>query len=241
MTGSFTETLDKVRLPMVEIFQTVEGEGRMAGYPTTFVRVYNCNLRCTWCDTLYSYAPEKPAFTASIREIVERVKELGHGVICLTGGEPLMHGDKSLALLYHLAQIEEVWDIHIETNGAIDLEPFNRLRMEDQNVGRKARFVMDYKLPASGETEKMCLPNFARLEDRDEVKFVVGSVEDFEHGIQILADYPTRATALFSPVWETMTPDKLVNLLLEARPQNGRARLNLQIHKVIWDPELRGV
>jgi 7-carboxy-7-deazaguanine synthase len=232
---------DTVKLPMVELFETVEGEGKMTGYLTTFVRVYNCNLRCTWCDTPYSYAPEKPAFTISIREIVERASAFGHGVICLTGGEPLMHGEKSLALLYYLAQLSFVWDIHIETNGAIDLQPFVDLRRQDAATGAKARFVMDYKLPASGETDKMCMTNFALLEERDEVKFVVGSEADFFHAIEVLKQYPTRATALFSPVWETMPPAELVRLLLTHRPQRGRARLNMQLHKVIWDPEMRGV
>ncbi|WP_027415096.1 7-carboxy-7-deazaguanine synthase QueE [Aneurinibacillus terranovensis] len=231
----------KLRIPMVEVFETVEGEGRMAGYPTTFVRVFNCNLRCTWCDTTYSYAPEKPAFTVSIEEIVQRAAVFKHGVICLTGGEPLMHGEKSAALLYYLAQLDYVWDIHIETNGAIPLEPFIALRRQDEQVGRKARFVMDYKLPASGETEKMHLPNFELLEEQDEVKFVVANELDFTEALRVLEQYPTRATALFSPVWETMPPADLVKLILSARPQNGRARLNMQIHKIIWDPQMRGV
>ncbi|GED14205.1 7-carboxy-7-deazaguanine synthase QueE [Aneurinibacillus migulanus] len=229
------------KLPMVELFETVEGEGRMAGYPTTFVRVFNCNLRCTWCDTPYSYAPEKAAFTASIEEIVEQTASYGHGVICLTGGEPLMHGLKSQALVYHLSQLPTVWDIHIETNGAINLMPFSLLRERDGSMGRKVRFVMDYKLPASGETAKMHLSNFSILEPQDEVKFVVGDEADFFHALDILTRYPTRATALFSPVWETMPPADLVTLILRHRPQEGKARLNMQIHKVIWDPEARGV
>jgi 7-carboxy-7-deazaguanine synthase len=236
-----TELHKELKLPMVELFETVEGEGKMAGYPTTFVRVFNCNLRCTWCDTPYSYAPDKPAFTASIKDIVERVQTYGHGVICLTGGEPLMHGDKSLALVYHLAKLPEVWDIHIETNGAIDLQPFAALREQEHVVNKKVRFVMDYKLPASGETAKMYMPNFSLLGVGDEVKFVVGNEDDFFHALDILKRYPTEATALFSPVWETMPPADLVQLLLHHRPQEGRARLNMQIHKVIWDPEARGV
>ncbi|AMA73881.1 radical SAM protein [Aneurinibacillus thermoaerophilus] len=230
-----------LKVPMVELFETVEGEGRMAGYPTVFIRIFHCNLRCTWCDTTYSYAPEKPAFTASICEIVDRVSAYGHGVVCLTGGEPLMHGVKSLALVYHLARIPHVWDIHIETNGAIDLQPFQALREREKEVREKVRFVMDYKLPASGETERMHVPNLALLEERDEVKFVVGNEADFMYALDVLKRHPTRATALFSPVWETMPPADLVSFLLKYRPQEGRARLNMQIHKVIWDPEARGV
>ncbi|MED0670475.1 radical SAM protein [Aneurinibacillus aneurinilyticus] len=230
-----------LKLPMVELFETVEGEGRMAGYPTTFVRVFNCNLRCTWCDTPYSYAPEKAAFITSIAEIVERTVSYGHGVICLTGGEPLMHGVKSQSLIYHLSQLPTVWDIHIETNGAIDLMPFSSLREQDRSMGSKVRFVMDYKLPTSGETAKMHLENFFILGPQDEVKFVVGDEADFFHALNILGQHPTQATALFSPVWETMSPADLAALILRYRPQEGRARLNMQIHKVIWDPETRGV
>lgn len=229
------------KLPMVELFETVEGEGKMAGYPTTFVRVFNCNLRCTWCDTPYSYAPEKAAFTASIEEIVRQVQAYGHGVVCLTGGEPLMHGTKSLALAYQLARLSEIWDIHIETNGAIDLLPFCELREQEHSVGGKVRFVMDYKLPASGETAKMHLANFALLASQDEVKFVVGDEDDFLHALMILERYPTKATVLFSPVWETLPPARLVELMLQHRPMQGRARINMQLHKVIWDPEARGV
>ncbi|WP_047154428.1 7-carboxy-7-deazaguanine synthase QueE [Aneurinibacillus tyrosinisolvens] len=237
-TASFTADL---RLPMVEIFETVEGEGKMAGYPATFVRVFNCNLRCTWCDTKYSYAPEKPAFTESISCILDKVQEYGNGVICLTGGEPLMHGDRSLALVYYLAQLENVWDIHIETNGAVDLRPFLSLCEQDGQVNQKVRFVMDYKLPGSGETDKMHLPNLQMLREQDELKFVVRDTEDFLFALGTLEKHPTKAAVLFSPVWETMPPAKLVALLLHHRPQQGKARLNMQIHKVIWDPEMRGV
>lgn len=229
------------KLPMVELFETVEGEGKMAGYPTTFVRLFNCNLRCTWCDTPYSYAPERPAFTATIEEITHRVQTYGHGVVCLTGGEPLMHGVKSLALTYQLALLPDVWDVHIETNGAIDLLPFCELRRQAPAVDDKVRFVMDYKLPASGETNRMHLPNFSLLAPQDEVKFVVGSEADFLHALEVLTRYPTEAAVLFSPVWETMPPARLVELMLQHRPQQGKARINMQLHKVIWDPEARGV
>ena len=142
------------KLPMVELFETVEGEGRMAGYPTTFVRVFNCNLRCTWCDTPYSYAPEKAAFTASIEEIVEQTASYGHGVICLTGGEPLMHGLKSQALVYHLSQLPTVWDIHIETNGAINLMPFSLLRERDGSMGRTAPYRISEIIQSTNQQQQ---------------------------------------------------------------------------------------
>lgn len=94
-----------MKLPMVEIFETVEGEGLKAGFLTTFVRLFNCNLRCVWCDTKYSYAPHTPEFYATIAEVAEKTKALGNPSVCLTGGEPLMHGAKSLALILSLIHI----------------------------------------------------------------------------------------------------------------------------------------
>ncbi|MGC5327333.1 7-carboxy-7-deazaguanine synthase QueE [Brevibacillus sp. SYSU BS000544] len=227
------------KLPMVEIFQTVEGEGTRAGFPTTFVRIYNCNLRCTWCDTVYSYAPHPPEFMATIQEIVQQVEELGNHYVCLTGGEPLMHGEKSLALVEALSQIDAVIDIHIETNGAIDLTDFVALRSSNSSIKNKVRFIMDYKLPGSGEMERMIEGNLELLEPQDELKFVVADDTDFTVACQVLDQYQPQALALFSPVWETMPPAKLVDKIL----QSGRKgiKLNLQIHKVIWHPEMRGV
>lgn len=168
-----------MKLPMVEIFETVEGEGLRAGFPTTFVRVFHCNLRCTWCDTTYSYAPSKPEFYATIEEIVQKVAEFGNVNVCLTGGEPLMHGEKSLKLIEELANVSFIEDIHIETNGAIPLQPFVTLRNENENVGKKMRFIMDYKLPASGEMAKMVEENFDLLDDQDEIKFVIQDRQDY--------------------------------------------------------------
>ncbi len=227
------------KLPMVEIFETVEGEGTRAGFVTTFVRLYNCNLRCTWCDTVYSYAPHPPEFMATIQEIKEQVERLGNHYVCLTGGEPLMHGGKSLALIEALSSIPAVTDIHIETNGAIDLASFAALRSADPLVNRKVRFIMDYKLPASGEMERMIHGNLALLEPQDELKFVIADDRDFAIACEVLDQYQPAALALFSPVWETMPPARLVEKILAS----GRKtiKLNLQIHKVIWHPDTRGV
>ena len=88
--------MSSARLPLVEIFETVEGEGTGAGFPTVFVRLYGCNLRCVWCDTPYSYAPAKPERTLTIAEIVDEVRKYGARRICLTGGEPLLYGSGPL-------------------------------------------------------------------------------------------------------------------------------------------------
>jgi 7-carboxy-7-deazaguanine synthase len=224
-----------IRLPMVEIFETVEGEGMRAGFPTVFVRLFGCNLRCVWCDTKYSYPPAEAEFTMTVGEIANQVEERYRAEhICLTGGEPLLYGSRSAELLKALCAIGRIKDVHVETNGAIDLAPFlSEVRSE------KARYIMDYKLPDSGENEAMVHGNFALLRPLDEVKFVIASDRDFDAAVETLRAYPTAAQPLFSPVWETMPPARLVEKLLAA----GLAgvKLNMQLHKIIWDPNKRGV
>jgi 7-carboxy-7-deazaguanine synthase len=227
------------KLPMVEIFQTVEGEGTRAGFPTTFVRLFNCNLRCTWCDTPYSYAPSKPEYFARVSEIVKEVKKFPHRFICLTGGEPLMHGYKSERLIEALAEIDHIEDIHIETNGAIHLKPFAELRQNHEAARQKVRFILDYKLPGSGENKRMIDENFDCLNDDDEVKFVIAGEEDFKVAKEVVQTKMKKGIPLFSPVWESMEPAKLVDLIL--KHQLTQVKLSLQMHKMIWDPDLRGV
>lgn len=241
MTVSGQEALTRRdwRLPMVEIFQTVEGEGTKAGFPTTFVRVYNCNLRCSWCDTTYSYAPNKPEFYATIGDIAQQVETFGNRYVCLTGGEPLMHGEKSLALVEELSRVTCVQDVHIETNGAIYLGPFAEWRRKHPDLGQKVRFVMDWKLPASGETDKMIAQNLSILERQDELKFVIGDDEDFRVACEVLERHQPEAQALFSPVWETMPPARLVEKVLAAGLKD--VKINMQLHKIIWHPDTRGV
>lgn len=229
------QELRSVRLPMVEIFETVEGEGTRAGFPTVFVRLFGCNLRCVWCDTKYSYPPAEAEFTMTVEEIAARVEgEYKAEYICMTGGEPLLYGSRSAALLEALCAIERIKDVHVETNGAIDLAPFLR-----DIRSAKARYIMDYKLPDSGENDAMLHANFELLRPQDEVKFVIASDADFDYAVKVLNDYPTKALALFSPVWESMPPAKLVEKMLAAGLTG--VKLNMQLHKIIWDPAQRGV
>ncbi|TLS37294.1 7-carboxy-7-deazaguanine synthase QueE [Pseudalkalibacillus caeni] len=233
------ESYKSWELPMVEIFETVEGEGTKAGFPTVFVRVFHCNLRCSWCDTPYSYAPEKAEYTASIEEIIEKIKGFNSRNICFTGGEPLIHREKSAALIDAMTQLPHIDDIHIETNGAIDLKPFAELRDNNFLWKKKVRFVMDYKLPDSGEQHRMLHGNFGVLSEGDEIKFVIGSDEDFNIAKEIKETYHEKGQVLFSPVWETMPPRKLVEKILSAGLSD--VKLSMQIHKVIWHPDERGV
>jgi 7-carboxy-7-deazaguanine synthase len=226
--------MEEIKIPMVEIFETIEGEGTRAGFPTIFVRLFGCNLRCSWCDTKYSYPPDKAGQVMTIGEIVSEVRKYSSRHICLTGGEPLLYGDHSLALIHALLEIESLIDLHIETNGAIDLGYFIE-RIDSPKV----RYIMDFKLPDSGEMNKMIYENFAVLRTQDEVKFVIASEEDFNVARSVLESNKTAALPLFSPVWESMRPAKLVELMLQYKLSH--VKLNMQLHKIIWDPAMRGV
>ena len=223
-----------IRIPMVDIYETVEGEGTRAGYPTVFVRLFGCNLRCTWCDTKYSYPPHEADQVMTIGEIVEKVSEFNAKHLCLTGGEPLLYGERSRKLIEALIATQRYVDIHVETNGAVHLAPF--LESIRSPI---VRYIMDYKLPDSGEYERMIEENLSLLREQDELKFVIATDQDFHAARTIVTEQDIRATVLFSPVWETMPPARLVELILSHGLTD--VRLNLQWHKVIWDPGMRRV
>jgi 7-carboxy-7-deazaguanine synthase len=220
------------KLPIVEIFQSLEGEGTKAGFSTTFIRLFGCNLRCSWCDTKYSYEPEKPREYLKISEVIARVMQYRSQNICLTGGEPLLHGEKSVELITAVAKLETVNDIHVETNGSIDLEPFVKLRNQDAWINRKLRFIMDYKLSSSGETAKMLTTNFDLLLNQDEIKYVINNEPDFWAALESLRKWHPLGQPLFSPVWGKMDLERLAALMLENNIKN--AKLSLPFHKIIW-------
>lgn len=226
-------------VPMVEVFETVEGEGLKAGYPTIFVRLFHCNLRCRWCDTPYSYAPSKPEYNTTIGALLQEVKQFASKHLCLTGGEPLIHREKSAAIIHHFSLLENIEDIHIETNGAINLQPFIQLRNSLPSWQSKVRFIMDFKLPSSGELERMVTSNFEALSDQDEIKFVIGSDDDFETALETIHRFYQRGHILMSPVWEEFSPRKLVEKVLAHGL--SQVKISLQLHKIIWDPDQRGV
>jgi 7-carboxy-7-deazaguanine synthase len=224
-------------LPVSEIFQSLEGEGTKAGFPTTFIRLFGCNLKCSWCDAKYSYEPEGPCEYLKIPQIVTRVMRYQNQHLCLTGGEPLLHGEKSVALLKALARLETVLDLHVETNGAVDLGPFIKLRKQDFWVNRKLRFIMDYKLPSSGETARMVPANFDLLLDQDEIKLVIADEQDFGVALEVLKKWHFKGQLLFSPVWGRMDLGKLAELIIANNVKN--AKFNLPFQKIIWGARQR--
>lgn len=206
-----------------EIFDSIEGEGKRAGQLVTFIRLTGCNLRCSYCDTEYAFTEGKE-MTAS--EILDKVH---YHKITITGGEPLICED-----LRRLLSDLHGHEINIETNGSIDIEPF----FDFQNVF----FTLDYKCQSSKMSHMMCENNFKKMRKRDVLKFVVGSKEDLEQAKKIFLKYyrTLRNRVIYiSPVFEKIEPKEIVEFIKENKLINWRTQI--QMHKVIWEPNKRGV
>ena len=205
-----------------EIFLSIQGESLSVGLPTVFVRFTRCNLRCSYCDTKYAYEAGEEM---SVDDILNKLKEFGYNRVCLTGGEPLLQKDIQV-LIDKLSDYE----VSIETNGSIDLK--------DVVIGENHRFVMDIKLKSSGCYEKMNFNNFEYLNKNDEIKFVISNRTDYEMAKKVINKYYKMGNILMSPVFETIEYKSLVEWILEDKLN---VRFQLQIHKIIWDKNKRGV
>ena len=211
-------------MKVVEIFKSIDGEGIRVGYPVTFIRLAGCNLRCNYCDTKYSYEDEK--FTEMTQqEIYNQVYKLGGKRITLTGGEPLIH--KDVKVLVDLL-IQKGYEVNIETNGSVDITLF---------LDKHTIITMDYKCASSDMEDKMLLDNISKLRKQDVLKFVVSDDNDLDTVQRIYQN--TKATVYISPVFGRIEPKKIVEYMLEHNMEN--CRVQVQLHKIIWNPEERGV
>lgn len=208
-----------------EIFLSLQGESLSTGLPTVFIRFTGCNLRCTYCDTTYSY---DEGMEMEINEIIKEIKKYECKRICLTGGEPLLQKDLQ-TLLYFLKECE----VSIETNGSIDISPFH--------LYQKHRFVMDIKCPSSGMSSYNFIKNIDFLTKKDEIKFVISDYEDFLYSKDIIESFDLEkkvSNIIMSPVHQKLNPQILAEWILKNKLFS--VRLGLQLHKVIWG-EKRGV
>ena len=219
-------------MKVVEKFVSINGEGTRAGELAVFIRFKGCNLHCSYCDTKWANEAGCPYEEMTPGEICEFVKSIGITNVTLTGGEPLLQ--KDMGDLVRLL-IENGNRVEIETNGSVDLRPFA------EDILRRPVFTMDYKLPSSGCEGSMIRENFGLLSGPDTVKFVTGSEEDLERAAEIMEKYDllTKCHVYFSPVFGKIEPARIVDFMIRNK-MNG-ARLQIQMHKVIWDPEKRGV
>jgi len=213
-------------MKVIEIFYSIEGEGKRAGIPCTFIRLAGCNLRCNYCDTRYSYTDEE-ATEMTIQQIVDKCYDYGPISITVTGGEPLVH-DNIVELLKRL--VFEGFEVNVETNGSIPLPRIN---------SPKLFYTMDYKCPSSGMCDAMDMSNMARLTDQDVLKFVVGSDEDLLRAAAVIDEYKPKAQIFFSPVWGQIEMSDIVDFMKERGFYH--CKIQVQLHKIIWNPEARGV
>lgn len=216
---------------VVEIFKSIEGEGKRAGLPCTFVRFFGCNLRCNYCDTPYGWDSkyEDEATEMSVDEIATAVFALGCPAVTLTGGEPLLQPrEEFLDLITALSKKKYI--INIESNGS--------LRLTCHSLPT-VFYTLDYKTGSSGMTDKMNIKALQELTDKDVLKFVVGSLEDCVEAHRVIEQYQPCAQIYFSPVFGKIQPADIVDYLLEHNLYH--CHVQVQLHKVIWDPNRRGV
>lgn len=211
---------------VTEIFRSIQGESTHAGRPCTFVRLTGCPMRCTWCDSEYTFTGGDHI---SIDEIIEQVRNFSCRLVEVTGGEPLAQRE-AFELIRRLC--DEGYEVLIETGGYVSTA----------DVDQRAKIILDVKCPASDESERNHWPNLARLRpDRDEVKFVIANRADWNFARQIIADYDLEHRALailISPAWGQIDLKELANWINESGLQ---VRMQLQLHKYIWGPDVHGV
>jgi 7-carboxy-7-deazaguanine synthase len=227
-------------MQITEIYKSLQGESTYAGMPCVFVRLTGCNLRCSWCDTEYSFYGGKKMTPEQVFEEVGNLTGSG-ALVEITGGEPMLQERELVPLMQRL--LDSGYKVLLETSGERPLE----------NVPVGVVKIVDVKCPDSGEADTFRMENLATLRSHDEVKFVISGRVDYEFAREFTARHELagRANAvLFSPAFAKdaagardaskclLDPQQLAEWMLE---DNVAARLGLQIHKLIWDPAMKGV
>jgi 7-carboxy-7-deazaguanine synthase len=204
-------------LRVTEIFHSIQGESSRVGLPTVFVRLTGCPLRCVWCDTAYAFSGGE---VLALDEVLQRIAAFDCATVCVTGGEPLAQ-KACLPLLDALCAAG--YSVSLETGGALDIGGI------DPRVAR----IVDLKAPGSGEQEKNRWENLELLTDRDELKFVLASREDYDWAVSACRQRRLfeRCPVLFSPVQGRLEPAQLAQWILDDRLP---LRFQLQLHKILW-------
>lgn len=245
--------LGVLKMKVVEIFNSIDGEGKRTGELTTFIRLWGCNLRCGYCDTKYSYEQESeklPYKEMAIEEIIKECDKYDTDNITLTGGEPLIHLD----VKYLLRALSDAgYNVNVETNGSVPLKQYFNPDGTPAKGYENVWFTVDYKCPSSGMEDKMCMDNFtikgAIRKYRNVVyKFVVGTEHDLRVMNQILNtnildDQDLGNMVYISPIYGQITGAKIVEFMQQNKLFNAYTpiRVQLQLHKYLWDVNKRGV
>ena len=240
------------KMKVVEIFNSIDGEGIRTGELTTFIRLWGCNLRCSYCDTRYSYCQENeetvPYKEMAIEEIIKECDKYDTDNITLTGGEPLIHLD----VRYLLKALSEAgYNVNVETNGSVPLRSYYNSAGYQEVGFENVWFTVDYKSLSSTMNDKMNIDNFdVRKNNWHNVvyKFVVGSKEDLLKAEEIIKDYiltenDNQNVIYFSPIFGDIEPKEIVEFMQEHKLFNAKTpiRCQLQLHKFIWPVDQRGV
>jgi len=213
-------------LRVTEIFKSIQGESTHAGRPCIFVRLTGCPMRCVWCDSEYTFAGGDHI---SIESILDQVRAFGGNLVEVTGGEPLAQKE-GFTLIKQLC--DEGYEVLVETGGYVSTA----------DVDPRAKVILDVKCPASGEEARNHWPNLDHLRaDKDEVKFVVANLGDWEYARELIErlELTKRAKAiLISPAWDAIDLQELAASIVASGLD---VRMQLQLHKYIWGPEVHGV
>lgn len=223
----------KDELIVNEMFVSIDGEGKTAGMLTTFIRLAGCNLRCKWCDTAYALLREQG--TAQSAESVAAA--VTTPAVTLTGGEPLTQ--PAAVQLTALLMARGV-TVNVETNGSLPVDALLALPHAETHL----LVTMDWKLPSSGMEGRMQEEHFAALREGDVLKFVIASPEDLVRARKVTESLQPRCWVYLSPVFGALEPEALVDALKQWHAEGmdvRRLRVQLQLHKIIWNPERRGV
>lgn len=245
---------------VIEIFASIDREGSRQGLLTTFLRLHDCNIRCSYCDTTYSYGIDSIFTEMTVAEVADVIESLGNHRITITGGEPLLQEAAVVELIDELnrRKAETMQDNTSGQAGStciIDIDKFDKREMlnnslYDFNIETNGTiipsfhrdnvwFTYDYKTPSSLAEESMNIDIFKVATERDLIKFVVGSPEDLDCMRRIIDQYPTAAQIYVSPVWGQIEAVLIIDYMKAYNLQN--VRFQLQIHKFVWDPDTKGV
>ncbi|GAB6150487.1 putative 7-carboxy-7-deazaguanine synthase QueE [Clostridium novyi] len=218
---------------VVEKFISINGEGKSSGQLSVFIRFVGCNLNCSYCDTKWANEEKAPYSIMTEKEIYEYIKLTEIKNVTLTGGEPLLQ--EGILTLLKLLCSDENLNIEIETNGSIPLKDFTSIK------NNPPKFTMDYKLPYSNMENHMITDNFNYLTKKDVIKFVVANKNDLQKLKSIIYKYNLidKTNIYISPVYGEIEMNSIVEFMKENK-LNG-VTLQMQLHKIIWDPNKRGV
>lgn len=205
-----------------EIFYSIQGESSRIGMPTVFVRLTGCPMRCTYCDTAYSFHEGQQQ---EIEEVIQEIKKFDTNYVTVTGGEPLAQKN-CIDLMNQLCELG--YQVSLETGGALDIK----------DVHAKVKIILDVKTPKSNEDKNNFWPNLENIRTNDEIKFVIQDYEDFSWSMDIIEKYQlNQSQILFSPVYNVLANKQLAEWILK---HQLNVRLQLQLHKILWG-EKKGV